>query len=167
MTTLTPARALVLLWSGITCLVVVAGGVLGALLGGWTASVLAGLSAGAVCLTGSVFVRRRVMTRFAVAEQEAMARGYAEGLSHGLLAVVAQYEAAVFPMSAGGVTAEERLARRGAAYRIAAEAALPTPVRVAAAAALAALDEADPRRSRDAIGRLFSAVNPGTGGSAE
>lgn len=167
MTTLTPARALVLLWSGITCLVVVAGGVLGALIGGWTASVLVGLSAGAVCLTGSFFVRRRVMADFAVAEQTAMARGYAEGLSHGLLTVVAQYEAAVFPMSAGGVTAEERLARRTAAYRLAAEAALPTPVRLAAADALAALDEGDPHHSRDAIGRLLSAVHPGAGGPAE
>ncbi|MET8944018.1 hypothetical protein ABZX30_10610 [Streptomyces sp. NPDC004542] len=166
MTALTPARALVLLWSGITCLVVVAGGVLGALLGGWTASVVAGLSSGVVCTGGSVLVRRRVMAGFAVAEQEAMARGYAEGLSHGLLVVVAQYEAAVFPMSVGGVTAKERLARRSAAYRLAAEAALSTPVRVAAAAALAALDEGDPRRSREAIGRLLSAVHPGTGDSA-
>ncbi|MFF4490640.1 hypothetical protein ACFY0F_29920 [Streptomyces sp. NPDC001544] len=163
MTTLTPARALLLLSSGITCLVAVAGGVLGALLGGWTASAVAGLSAGAVCLTASVLVRRKAMAGFAVAEQEAMARGYAEGLSHGLLTVVAQYEAAVFPLSAGGVSDEERLARRGAAYRVAAEAALPTPVRAAAAAALAALDEGDPRRSRDTIGRLVATVNGGTG----
>ncbi|WP_393071631.1 hypothetical protein [Streptomyces sp. LN704] len=51
------------------------------------------------------------------------------------------YEAAVFPLTPGGVSAEERRTRRIAAYHFAAHDSLPRSVRVAAAAALEAIDE--------------------------
>ncbi|MFD9635584.1 hypothetical protein [Streptomyces violascens] len=71
---------------------------------------------------------------------------------------MAQYEASVFPASPDGVTAEERAARRTYAYRVAAEDALPENIRRLAARVLAALDEGDHGRARDAIRELSQAV---------
>jgi hypothetical protein len=98
------------------------------------------------------------MAKFNAAHQAAHDRGFAEGLSHGLLLGMVQYEAAVFPSSRDGVTAEERAARRTHAYRIAAQDALPETIRLQAARVLAALDEEERDRAREAMQELSLAV---------
>jgi hypothetical protein len=60
----------------------------------------------------------------------------AEAVMH----AVALHEAAVFPVLPGGVSIDERQARRTLAYRVAAYDGVPSSVRVAAAAALEAID---------------------------
>jgi hypothetical protein len=146
------------------CMVAALGALVGAAAGGWVIAVLVALVAGGGALLGGYLVRHRAIAETTAAEANGAARGYADGLSHGMLAAVAKYEAAVFPMSVGGVTADERFARRTAAYQLASEDELPRPVRAAAADALAALDERDLRGSQDAVNRLFSAVHRQTAG---
>ncbi len=46
--------------------------------------------------------------------------GYAEGLADAVLLSIAMYEAAVFPLTSGGVSDEEQEARRTVAYRLSA-----------------------------------------------
>ncbi|MEU6066801.1 MULTISPECIES: hypothetical protein [Streptomyces] len=159
MKTLTPERALVLVTAGIACLVTALGGLLGALLGGWIVALVVGVFAGAGSVVGALVVRRRAMAGFSAARQEATTRGYADGIAHGVLVGVANYQAAVFPMNVGGVTDDERAARRTVAYRLAAEDEVPHPVREAAANALAALDDEDLERVRDAMSKLYAAVH--------
>ncbi|UXY31669.1 hypothetical protein [Streptomyces sp. HUAS TT20] len=159
MKTLTPARALMLVTAGIACLVTASGGLLGALLGGWIVALVAGAVAGAGSVVGALLVRRRAMAGFSAARREATTRGSADGIAHGVLVGVANYQAAVFPMNVGGVTDEERAARRTVAYRLAAEDEVPHPVRQAAANALAALDDEDLERVRDAMSKLYAAVH--------
>ncbi|MEU1040654.1 hypothetical protein ACFYP4_09795 [Streptomyces sp. NPDC005551] len=159
MAPLTPARALVLLTGGLTCLLTAAGGLIGALLGGPGAGLAAGLGSAAAGAAGSFLVRRRVMASFRAAQRQAGARGYAEGLAHGVLVQVAAYEAAVFPRSGPwGVTPEERAARRTLAYRMAAVDEVPESVRKTAAAALALLDRADRAGVEEAMTELAAAV---------
>ncbi|MET9779088.1 hypothetical protein ABZ023_33380 [Streptomyces sp. NPDC006367] len=143
-----------------TCAMILAGGLTGALLGGWGDAAVVGLIAGAMTALGSFVSRPRVIEALGKAAD----RGYADGLSHGVLTKVSQYEAAVFPMSPGGVTAEERFARRGAAYRVASAGELPHPVRETAATALAALDDRDPAAAQKAMTALFTAVHRQTTG---
>ncbi|GAA3831845.1 hypothetical protein ACFS5L_44830 [Streptomyces phyllanthi] len=155
----TPARALLLLTTGLVCLLTAAGALIGALLGGAVAASAAGAGTGAAGLAGSFLVRRRALAGFATAQREAGVRGYAEGIAHGVLLHVTVYEAAVFPRSGpAGVTPEERLARRTIAYRMAALEEVPRRVREAAADALAALDEADRSRAEETLARLAGAV---------
>ncbi|MBG7704843.1 hypothetical protein HCJ76_43980 [Streptomyces sp. MC1] len=149
-----------------TLLIACAVGALGALVGratdGWgTAAIVAAVSGGGA-LFGGYMVRRSAVADMTVIEERGAVRGFADGLSHGVLAAVAKYESAVFPMTPGGVSPEERLARRTAAYHLASEDALPRAVRVAAAAALAALDEGGLRDAQDAVGKLFAAVHEQT-----
>ncbi|WP_420078064.1 hypothetical protein ACN6AT_01215 [Streptomyces sp. JL4002] len=67
--------------------------------------------------------------------------GYAEGLADAVVVSIATYQAAAFPLTALGVSDEERAARRAFAYRVCAQEGLPPAVRVSAAAALEAVDQ--------------------------
>ncbi|MFD6228659.1 hypothetical protein ACFWFZ_17500 [Streptomyces sp. NPDC060232] len=85
--------------------------------------------------------------------------GYAEGVADAVLVSVATYQAAAFPLTAFGVSEEERDARRGVAYRVCAHEGLPQSVRVSAAAALEAVDQGvDAGRAHDAMKALSLAV---------
>ncbi|MFD6109214.1 hypothetical protein ACFWG0_03770 [Streptomyces yangpuensis] len=76
-----------------------------------------------------------------------------------MLVSIAVYQAAVFPVTAFGVSEEERVARRGVAYRVCAHEGLPQAVRVSAAAALEAVDQgADAERAHAAVRALSLAV---------
>ncbi|MFE5828225.1 hypothetical protein ACFQ7B_41715 [Streptomyces erythrochromogenes] len=85
--------------------------------------------------------------------------GYVEGVADAVLVCVATYQAAVFPLTALGVSEEERVARRGVAYRVWSHEGLPQAVRVSAAAALEAVDEGvDAGRAHAAVRALSLAV---------
>jgi F0F1-type ATP synthase assembly protein I len=154
----TSARAVLLSGIVVTCLMVSVGGLIGAFLGGPGAAGLSALTGGCAAALGAFLARRRSMAKFNAAHQAAHDRGFAEGLAHGLLLGMVQYEAAVFPSSPDGVTAEERDARRTYAYRIAAQDALPETIRLQAARVLAALDEEERDRAREAMQELSLAV---------
>jgi hypothetical protein len=160
----TPARLHIKITIIVTCTMTVVGGLAGALLGDWGDAVVAALAAGVTTAAGSFLTRHRAMAGTEEALDNAAARGYADGLAHGVLAAVAKYEAAVFPMSPGGVTAEERFARRSAAYQLSSAGELPHPVRTSAATALAALDDHDMIAAQGAIAELFTAVHRQTTG---
>ncbi|MCW7941236.1 hypothetical protein AAW14_03925 [Streptomyces hygroscopicus] len=159
MATITPARALLLLVSGLVCLTTASGALIGALFGGAGLALIAALCAGAGGALGALFFRRRALAHFAAAQRQAGVRGYAEGIAHGVLVHVAAYEAAVFPCTGPtGVTTEERAARRTLAYRMAALDEVPQPVREAAADALAVLDAADRSGTEEALAQLAAVV---------
>ncbi|MFD4693222.1 hypothetical protein [Streptomyces sp. NPDC058463] len=163
MSPLTPARALLLVTSGITCLATAAGALVGLILDGSLAALILGLSMGAGTALGSLLVRRRATAAYERARTAVMARGYAEGIAQYVLLIVANYEAAVFPRTGPhGVTPEERAARRTDAYKIAAEEEVPHRVREAAANVLAALDDGDHERSVAAQSALIIAVDEHT-----
>ncbi|MEU5181224.1 hypothetical protein AB0G49_14340 [Streptomyces longwoodensis] len=164
---MTPADVLRAYWRVallIACAVAVAGAVVGWAAGGWGAAVVVAAMTGGGAVVGAYLSRPHSVAEATAALEESRARGYAEGLSHGMLSAVAVYEAAVFPKTPGGVRPEERLARRADAYRMASADALPRAVRVAAAAALEALDGGDLSASQDAVGKLFTAVHEQTAG---
>jgi hypothetical protein len=159
MAPLTPARALLLLVTGLVCLTTASGALIGALFGGPATTLVTAACAGTTGLATALFARRRALTHFAAAQRRAGAQGYAEGIAHGVLAHITAYEAAVFPCTGpDGVTPQERVARRTVAYRTAALDEVPQPVREAAADALAVLDEADRPAARDALARLAALV---------
>ncbi|GAA3864679.1 hypothetical protein ACWDR2_05840 [Streptomyces sp. NPDC003631] len=159
MTTITPARALLLLVSGLVCLTTASGALIGALFGGAGLALLTAAGAGAAGALGALFLRRRAWTHFEAARREAGMRGYADGIAHGVLLHIAAYEAAVFPRSGPtGVTPEERAARRTVAYRMAALDEVSQRVREAAADALAVLDAADRTAAQDALAQLAAVV---------
>ncbi|MEU9925096.1 hypothetical protein AB0H51_28075 [Streptomyces griseoluteus] len=148
----------------VACAMAALGALVGAAAGTWlTAAVMAVVSGGGTLL-GGYLVRRRAAADIIAAHEHGAVRGFSDGLSHGVLAAVAKYESAVFPMTPGGVRPEERLARRTVAYRVASADDLPRAVRLAAADALAALDEGDPRNAQDAVRKLFAAVHKQTAG---
>ncbi|MEW1552015.1 hypothetical protein [Streptomyces tsukubensis] len=132
--------SLLVMWGAVT------GVVFGQMWGGRTTALVAGAVAGLGAGIGS-WLSRRHMTAFlqptpspaALAAREA--DGHAEGITDGVIAAIAVYQAAVFPLTPDGVTGEERELRRTLAYRLAASDGLPRPVRVSAAAALEALDQ--------------------------
>jgi len=159
MAPMTPARALLLLVSGLVCLTTASGALVGVLLGGPTTALVTAACAGGAGLAAALFARRRALAHFAAAQRRAGAQGYAEGIAHGVLAHITAYEAAVFPCTGpDGVTPQERAARRTVAYRMAALDEVPQPVREAAADALAVLDEADRPAAQDALARLAALV---------
>ncbi|MGW1893376.1 hypothetical protein ACWCP6_24480 [Streptomyces sp. NPDC002004] len=163
MSLLTPARALTLVTSGLTCLTTAAGGLAGALLGSWDGALVGAACTGMVSAAAAVLVRRRALVKFALAQEAARKRGYAEAIAQGVLIQVVTYQAAVFPHSGpGAVTDEERAARRMIAYRMAALDDVPRAVREAAATALAMIDEVDRRRTEDAVTELAVAVHDHT-----
>ncbi|MFE4451371.1 hypothetical protein [Streptomyces sp. NPDC056796] len=159
MSPLTPARALLLVTSGIACLATAASALVGLVVGGPPAALVLGISAGAGSAVGAFLVRRRALASHARARTAVMAHGYAEGVAQYVLLIISNYAAAVFPRSGPhGVTPEERAARRTDAYRIAAEEEVPHRVREAAADVLAALDEGDRSGSAVAQTALVIAV---------
>ncbi|MFE2092529.1 hypothetical protein [Streptomyces sp. NPDC059460] len=160
MTIQTPQQARLLIVAFTVTLVTVLGAAGGYLLGGPVAAAGAGVSIGSGALLGAFLVRGRVLGHLTQARQEAALQGYADGIAHMVLARMAAYEASVFPMSGpGAVTPEERAARRTLSYAVAAEEALPHPVRKAAAAALAALDHGNATASQEAMQKLLFAVH--------
>ncbi|MFF9496545.1 hypothetical protein [Streptomyces flaveolus] len=118
--------------------------------GGWGAAagvVLSVLYVGGVM----VFHRRRTVVSLLAAR----APGEEAGLADAVVADIAVYEAAVFPLTSGGVTEAEQMARRTVAYQLAAHEDLPNAVRVAAAVALEAIDAGGDRdRARAAVAAL-------------
>ncbi|MFD5618699.1 hypothetical protein [Streptomyces yangpuensis] len=160
----------------------VAGGAcLGLLLGGRVTGLLAATAAGLGAGIGSFLSRRHVAAFLRPAPPPAPASapapapvsvagvsagvgvtgtgGYAEGIADAVLVSVAVYQAAVFPVTAFGVSEEERVARRGVAYRVCAHEGLPQAVRVSAAAALEAVDQGvDAERAHAAVRALSLAV---------
>ncbi|MFD6276005.1 hypothetical protein ACFWFI_10600 [Streptomyces sp. NPDC060209] len=160
MSPMTPARALLLVTSGIACLATAASALVGLIIEGPLAALILGVSMGAGSTIGAFLVRRRAMAAHARARTAVMAHGYAEGIAQYVLLIVSNYEAAVFPRTGPhGVTPEERAARRTDAYKIAAEEEVPHRVREAAADALAALDDGDHNRSAAAQTALIIAVH--------
>ncbi|WP_329225003.1 hypothetical protein OHB07_01125 [Streptomyces sp. NBC_00111] len=160
MSSMTPARALLLVTSGIACLATAASALVGLIIEGPLAGLVLGIGVGAGSTVGTFLVRRRAMAAHARARAAVMAHGYAEGIAQYVLLLVSTYEAAVFPRTGPrGVTPEERAARRTEAYRIAAEEEVPHRIREAAADALAALDEGDHVRSASAQAALVIAVH--------
>ncbi|MFD3545528.1 hypothetical protein ACFWUW_07885 [Streptomyces sp. NPDC058655] len=149
-----------LMITGVLVTSAVAGGAcLGLLLGGRlmaaAVAVAAGLGAGA----GAFLARRQVFALFRPERAAAPVDGYAEGLADAVLVGIANYRAAVFPLVSGGVTEEERSARRTLAYRISAYEGLPHPVQVSAAAALEAIDHGlDADRAESAMKALCITV---------
>ncbi|MFJ4276114.1 hypothetical protein ACIP29_36860 [Streptomyces coelicoflavus] len=131
-----------------------AGACLGFVFGSWWG---AGLGAGLAGLGTEavlVFYRQRVLSSLLEAEQPVVwvGRGAEEGITDAVVAAVCVYEASVFPLIPGGISAEERQARRTNVYRLAAYEKLPRGVRVSAAAALEAIDEGqDAERARAAV----------------
>ncbi|MET7498052.1 hypothetical protein ABZV61_41800 [Streptomyces sp900116325] len=139
------------------------GAVGGYLLGGPDGGAIAAASIGFGALLSSFLVRGRVVGRVTQSRQDAARQGYADGIAHMILAHMAAYEAAVFPVSGpGAVTPQERAARRTRSYAVAAEEALPHAVRRAAAAALAALDHGNVTASQEAMQNLLFAVHEQT-----
>lgn len=127
------------------------GACLGYSLWGWWGAA-AGASLTSVYTVGvTFFYRRRVKASLPAAGS----RGEEEGLADAVVAGISVYEAAVFPLTPGGVSKAEQKARRTIAYRLAAHEALPSTVRVSAAAALEAIDEGlDPKRAQAAVREL-------------
>ncbi|MFG2342404.1 hypothetical protein [Streptomyces yangpuensis] len=146
----------------------VAGGAcLGLLLGGRVTGVLAATAAGLGAGIGSFLSRRHVAAFLRPDPAPAPVSGvgvagmggYAEGIADAVLVSVAVYQAAVFPVTAFGVSEEERVARRGVAYRVCAHEGLPQAVRVSAAAALEAVDQGvDAEQAHAAVRALSLAV---------
>ncbi|MFM9373288.1 hypothetical protein [Streptomyces sp. Da 82-17] len=158
MRSFSPARTVLLYALAAALMGLTAGVLVGGVIADGTTAGIAGVVCGCVAGLGVLLFRRRIMARLRAAHQAAHDRGFAEGLSHGLILGMAQYEAAVFPLSDSGVTAEERTLRRTYAYKVAAQDELPEPIRLLAAQALAALDEAHYERSRAAMLELSHAV---------
>ncbi|MFF0291180.1 hypothetical protein [Streptomyces sp. NPDC005262] len=135
----------------------------GYVLGGPVGAAVAAASIAFGTLLSSFLVRGRFVGRLTQSRQDAALQGYADGIAHMVLAHMAAYEAAVFPVSGpGAVTPQERAARRTRSYAVAAEEALPHPVRRAAAAALAALDHGNAGASQEAMQNLLFAVHEQT-----
>jgi hypothetical protein len=107
----------------------------------------------AVLYLGGVLIFERRRARAAL--PAAAARGTEAGQADAVVVGIAVYEAAVFPLAPGGVSEAEQKARRTVAYRLAVHEALPNAVRVAAAAALEAIDAGRDRdRARAAVAAL-------------
>lgn len=125
------------------------GACLGYSLWGWWGAA-AGASLTSVYAVGvTFFYRRRVKASLPAAGS----RGKEEGLADAVVAGISVYEAAVFPLTPGGVSKAEQKARRTVAYWFAAYEALPSAVRVSAAVTLEAIEEGlDPKRAQ-AVGR--------------
>ncbi|MEU6900551.1 hypothetical protein [Streptomyces virginiae] len=171
-----PAARIHLMITFVLVMCGVAGGAcLGWLLGGRVTGVLAAVAAGLGAGIGSFLSRRHVADFLRPAPAPAPAPtsapapapvalsdgvgGYAEGVADAVLVSVATYQAAAFPLTAFGVSEEERDARRGVAYRVCAHEGLPQSVRVSAAAALEAVDQgADAGHAHAAMKALSLAV---------
>ncbi|MGR8012274.1 hypothetical protein [Streptomyces hypolithicus] len=99
------------------------------------------------------------------AREVAPVDGHAEGLADMAVASLSMYQAAMFPLAPGGVSDEERKARREVAYRLSAYEGMPHQVQVSAAAALEAIDQGqDADQAAAAMSELRIAVYDNRGG---
>ncbi|MEU3290465.1 hypothetical protein [Streptomyces longwoodensis] len=147
-------RVCVMTLAGLVCLMS-GGACLGFLVAGWPGALVGAGAAGLGAVFG-MLVRPWPVRAFVRAARR---DGYAEGIADVAFLSVALYEAAVFPLVADGVSDEEQQARRTVAYRLSAYEGLPRPVRVAAAAALEAVDDVrGAARARAAVKELLLAV---------
>ncbi|MEU1502213.1 hypothetical protein [Streptomyces sp. NPDC005732] len=124
-----------------------------------------GLGAGLALGVGVflLIVRATVMLCSLQARQmlRSLTRGDPAGeiAGHMVLHAVTLYQAAVFPLRPGGVSADERDLRRLIAYRAAARENLPQPVRVAAAEALGVIEQSqDTQQAQAAVRTVNEAV---------
>jgi hypothetical protein len=132
----------------------------GSLLGGsWGAA--AGMAAG----TGTLLLCARITISLcglrtrSLLERIVVGDGKVEATADAVLQGITLYEAAVFPLTDQGASITERQARRTIAYQLAAHDDLPVSVRVAAAAALEAIDQGrDTHRRRAPVSALNQAV---------
>ncbi|MFC9282766.1 hypothetical protein [Streptomyces collinus] len=134
-------------------------GLIGLLLGGiaW-AAVAASSAAFPAAVGGGLWIRRSLKNARAEENRllrEATDRGDALGTAEAVHRALFLYEAAVFPMVAGSVNADEQRARRGIAYRLSAHDSLPQQVRLLAAEALEVIDAG---RDADAAGTAMRAL---------
>ncbi|MFI8943150.1 hypothetical protein [Streptomyces syringium] len=131
----------------------------GLLLGGRTTALIAGGAAGLGAGIGSFLARRQIVALFRPEHDAARADGYAEGIADAVLVSIATYQAAAFPLIPGGVSEEERQARRTIAYRASAYDGLPLAVRVSAARVLEVVDQGlDAARAQAAMRALALTV---------
>ncbi|MFJ5685691.1 hypothetical protein [Streptomyces sp. NPDC093099] len=133
------------------------GACFGLLLGGRGTAVVAAGAAGPRAGTGAFLSRRQV--RHSSSPGSCRSTKYAEGIADAVLVNIATYQAAAFPLPPGGLTEEERDARRTPAYRVAAVDGLPPAVRGSAADALDAVDQGrDTDHAQAAMDALFLTV---------
>ncbi|MEU9157808.1 hypothetical protein AB0D59_46590 [Streptomyces sp. NPDC048417] len=150
------------LFAALTLLIVCAGsagGYAGLRLGSWLgagAGILAGMTV--VCLGARITISLcRLQTQEFL--KQVVGDGKAEASADTVLRGIMLYEAAAFPLSAGGVSAAERESRRTVAYRCAAFDDLPVSVRLAAAETLEVVDQGQDReRVRAAVWALAEVV---------
>ncbi|MBM7087185.1 hypothetical protein JTP67_01070 [Streptomyces sp. S12] len=110
-------------------------------------------------LVGALVLFSRRRTLMLLGADAAEAQGSAEGAADAAVIGIFLYQAAVDPLTPGGVSEEEREARRSRAYQIAASEALPRKVQVSAAAALEVLDEGqEDERAQAALEALVRSV---------
>ncbi|MFF7987363.1 hypothetical protein ACFZDK_51275 [Streptomyces sp. NPDC007901] len=136
-----------------------AGGYAGLRLGGWLgagAGMLAGMTV--VCLGARITISLcRLQTEDFL--RQIVGDGRVEASADAVLRGIMLYEAAVFPLTADGVSAAERKSRRTVAYQCAAFDDLPLTVRVAAAETLEVVDEGQDREQvRAAVWALAEVV---------
>ncbi|MEU1558509.1 hypothetical protein ABZ517_38225 [Streptomyces scabiei] len=110
--------------------VVASGACFGFVVASWAGALVGAGAAGVGAGFGMVARPRLAVTSVRAAGGD----GYAEGIADVVLMSIAMYEAAVFPLTADGVSDEEQEARRTVAYRLSAYDGLPRSVRVSAVA---------------------------------
>ncbi|WP_339135007.1 hypothetical protein WJM95_34555 [Streptomyces sp. f51] len=149
------ARAYVGLTIAIVVCAAVGASGFGLVVGDWTGTAVAAGTAAVGVGAGWVFFYRGASASL----ERARIEGAAEGVADLVLIAVALYEAAVFPLTPGGVRGAEQEARRTTAYHLSAHDGLPCTVRVSAADALEVLDKgSDLERARAAVTALSIAV---------
>ncbi|MFK0111763.1 hypothetical protein [Streptomyces sp. NPDC091217] len=136
-----------------------AGGYAGLWLGGWLgagAGMLASVTV--VCLGARITISLcRLQTQDFL--KQLVGDGKAEASADAVLRGIMLYEAAVFPLSAGGVSAAERESRRTVAYQCAAFDDLPFSVRLVAAQTLEVVEQGQDREQvRAAVWALAEVV---------
>lgn len=135
-----------------------AGGYAGLRLGGWLgagAGMLASMTM--VCLGARITISLcRLHTQDFL--KQIVGDGRAEASADAVLWGIMLYEAAAFPLAAGGVSAVERESRRTVAYRCAAIDDLPLSVRLAAAETLEVVDQGQDREQVRAAVRALAEV---------
>ncbi|MEU6774946.1 hypothetical protein [Streptomyces sp. NPDC046759] len=144
---------------GWTFALAVLGGFTGFAWGGPFLAVACALSLGGGAALGTALSRRRMVVTMRKGWGEAVALGYTDGITDMMLLGIYAYRAAVFPLSGpGAVDSAERMARRKAAYHVAAAEGLPHHIREAAAVVLEAIDDARDKDAQSAIEDLMKAV---------
>ncbi|MFD3533396.1 hypothetical protein [Streptomyces sp. NPDC058664] len=137
-----------------------AGAMLGLALSGRLLSLICAGAGGLGAGTWALLSRRQVVGFFKELLRPAWeiprpVDGDAEALADNVVAGLCMYQAAMFPLARGGVSAAERTARRTVAYRLSAYEGLPRQIQVSAAAVLEAIDQGkDEARAAEAMSDL-------------